>query len=305
MPPGALPMAFSGEPSELYVALAEDPNWKQLVNSGRRFSLTYGHRPFGQVVLEDARVDSSEPGTYRVSAQRFWLNQASYPELTFSLRKHVETIELRQEPQGDVKPLELNYTPGGGAKLWLFSLPHQPARGALAHYGLPLLPDRDPTRLLTSLSLVVPDAADKPVRGRLELVLDAWPKPDWPDTKALLGDTLSLGARVEPAEQGGSWALEDARVSLLLFTLSGQGHIDWAEPPAFALDASGERTCEQLRKNLEPSVYLDDITRFLAAQPASAAKGSVRLSVHLRVSPTSGVREIDWRLTAGCGLAAR
>ena len=166
MPPPDVPLAFAGEPTDFYTALGEDPKWKELVGSGRRFSLSASHRPFGQIVLEGARAESNAPGAYRISADRFWLNQMSWENLTFSLRKRVETIELRQEPDTQVKPIELNYTPGRGGALWLFALPHQPARPALQHYGVSLFPDQDATRLLTSFSLVVPTAADQPARDQ-------------------------------------------------------------------------------------------------------------------------------------------
>ena len=297
-------VASSADPDELFSALSSDSQWKRL-QSGSRFTFTYTQRPFGELALEDARIRALPDGAYTLQAAAFSWGSANWRDLSLTLRRHVETIELRQEPSGDFKPFEVNYTKGRGGGLWALALPHQSARAALLHYAPELAPESARTELLASLSLVAPQAADKPLRGNLELVLDAWEHPDWPDARALFGDTLSVGGRVEPSELGATWRVEDVRVSTLLFTLSGKGRIEWRRSPALQLEVSGSLTCRQLGANLAPSVYLDEVKRFLdGASPVEQA-GKVELSLHVDLDAEGGRRDAVWRLSGGCGLSAR
>lgn len=298
-------VASSADPDELFSALSSDSNWKRLQSGGSRFTFAYTQRPFGELELEDTRLRALPDGGYALQAGAFSWGSAKWQDLTFTLRRRVETLELRQEPSGDFKPLELNYTKGRGGGLWALALPHQPARAALLHYAPELAPESARTELLASLSLLAPQAADKPVRGNLELVLDAWQQPDWPDARALFGDTLSVGGRIEPGELGATWRVEDVRVSTLLFTLSGKGRIEWRRSPALQLDVSGSLTCRQLGANLAPSAYLDEVKRFLGGASPVEQAGKVELGLHVDLDAEGGRREVVWRLAPGCGLAAR
>lgn len=295
----------TAEPDQLFAELASDPKWQQLAKSGAPFSLRYSQTPFGDLTLNGARLTTGEGGGYQVHADTLALGAETWPDLDFSLRRRVETIELVQAPNGGFKAIEVSYTKGRGAALWSLTLPHQSARAALAHYAPELTFEDDRAALLVSLSLVVPHTRDQPVRGRLELVLDGWPKPDWPDAKVLFGDTLSLGGRVEPGPGGASWAIEDVQLSTLLFSLKGRGQIEWRRTPALRLDATGTLTCRQLDANLGPSVYRDQVRRYLAAAPPAAKAGEVALSLHLDIDARAGRREVLFRLGKGCGLEAR
>ncbi|MFZ5890715.1 MAG: hypothetical protein ACOY0T_06655 [Myxococcota bacterium] len=299
-------LSLTAEPSAIYEQLATEPVWKGLIASGERFSLNYAHRPFGSLILEGARLTRADDSSYRVEAQKLWLNGVAFPGVTFTLRRTGEKVELRPELVGSqVKPIQVDYTPGRGGAIWLLTLPHQPARPALSHYGSPLVPDSEQPRMLASLSLVVLDAPDKPVSGRYEMVMDAWPRPGWPDSAALLGDAVSFAATVEPGADPARWALQQVRVSSLLFTLSGSGQLEWATMPKLHVEAKGDRTCAQLRANLGPSVYLDEITRFLDARGKREAGGKVELAVVVEVDSASGKHDISWKLSGGCGITPR
>lgn len=298
-------IASSAGPDELFSAFADDPKWRALETSGSAFSVSYVQRPFGELRLEGARLAALPDGAYQVRADALSMGSAVWHDLTFSLRRRVDTIELRQAPSADYKALEINYTKGRGGALWALTLPHQPAHAALMHYAPELAPESARTQLLASLSLAAPQTAENPVRGNLEVVLDAWSHPDWPDAQALLGDTLSLGARVEPSELGAIWPLQDVRVSTLLFTLSGKGQIEWRRAPALQLDVAGSLSCRQLAANLAPSVYLDDLKRFLASAAPAEQSSKVELRLHVDIDGQAGRREVVWRLGGGCGLSAR
>lgn len=303
----AMPMqsiVSSTGPDQLFAELASEPKWQELVKGGAPFSFRYSHRPFGEVTLDAARIKERDAGVYEVHADAFSLGSQTWRDLDLSLRRRVETIELVQAPSGDFKPIQVSYTKGRAAALWAITLPHQPARRALDHYAPDLALGDERAALLVSVSLVVPHVPENPVRGQLELVLDAWPKPDWPDAKALLGDTLSLGGRIEPDASGANWQLEDVRVSTLLFSLNGRGHIEWRRTPALRLAAAGTLTCQQLASNLAPSVYQEQVQRYLASASRAQRAGTVELSLHLDIDAAAGRREVLFRLGSGCGLEA-
>ncbi|MGC4087992.1 MAG: hypothetical protein QM756_08860 [Polyangiaceae bacterium] len=293
--------AFAGDPIDFYTSLASDAAFKQLAATKQAFSTKYTRKPFGVLGLEGARFESAEAGSYRVHAERFSLGSASWPDLTFTLGQRGQMLELRPQVSEGIKPLEVDYARGGGGVLWMLRVPNQPARPLLEHYGSPLIPDADAARILATLSIVVPDAAQPPVSGNLEMLIDNGGRPEWPDAKALFGDTLSLGARVLPSENGPVWELEQIKVTTLLFALEGKGRVEWAARPSLSFDAVGERTCTQLKAHLEPSLYLEEVTHYLDA--GKKADDKATLSMKVRIDGAQ--RGVSWQLSGGCGLTAR
>jgi hypothetical protein len=297
----------AGEPSTLYAQLSTQADWKELATTGRKFSLTYTQRPFGRVEIEKASLSRPDAASYRVHAERLRFGARTWTDVTFDLHQEGEQLTLRPVNVAGLLPLTITYTTGPSAGLFAFSLPHQLAQPALRYYDSPLIAETESPRLLGSLSLVVPHATAEAVRGRAELVIDDWETPAWPDAPALLGKTLSVGANIEASPDGSDWELRNVQVSGLLFTLQGEGRVAWGASPSVKLEASGERSCEQLRSHLGPSSYLDQVTRFMSGASAKqSAKPGTRDKVQLRLSvviaPTRAQPAATWQLSGGCGL---
>jgi hypothetical protein len=134
----------------------------------------------------------------------------------------------------------------------------------------------------------------------VQLVLDGWPARGPASTTPLVGSTLSLVSNLVPAANGTGWDLPRVELSTPVFDVFGPGQVDLSSVPRFALEATGERTCQQLRALLPPSSERDRIDAFLAGRRDNASKNSrVRLDVVWRASEPP-----VWRLEGGCGLEA-
>ena len=87
--------------------------------------------------------------------------------------------------------------------------------------------------------------------------------------------------------------------------------MSWGKPPKFSFTVTGKLTCAQLRGNLSPSVYLDQVRKYLNPEPAlSAVDAAARLKEEVELRLKLGAdqgdpskRQAAWHLSAGCGMA--
>lgn len=302
---------LEGEPTTVYQSLRAIPEWRGSPVSWQRLSAEYSQRVLGKAAFEELGLERS--GTaFQLRAAQAKLGTLPFRNVVLSLDQRNQLIEVGLgEPVGKVTPAQLGYFGSNhGAAEWIFSARHQPARPLAQQLGWELDSAFDASRVVVSSSLIVPDDPKRAKRGKLELALDHWPKPAWPDASALLGDTAGFVATFELPEQGSHWDLQRVTVALPLFTLTGVGRVVWGPKPSLSFEASGKLNCAQLRGNLPASVYLDQLKKYLEpdAAPVAAARLHEEVELTLRLSADralDGKREAAWHLGAGCGLSER
>jgi hypothetical protein len=247
-----------------------------------RTSLVYEHRSVGRLSLDGVRrVAGAEPDSF--AAERVRLGPVTWPNPTFTLKAKDRALEVLLGPRGTARYLASD----GRAAEWLVQLPRQT-------FG------REPARFTATFSWIVPDDPALDRRGSFRVILDQWPAPAWPEATALLGNTGAIAAPVTLSPEPSTLRLERAKVETAHFSLDGGGTITLAEQPRLELEAKGRRTCAELLRTLPSSRYRDAIA---AHGPREGE--SVELSLHLELSIRDGsAPRLDWRLSAGCGLAA-
>ena len=309
-----LQFRLSGDPTRLYEQWAAFSAWSGPPLSLQQVNVVYEQREFGKITLDDVHVEhANEKQIVRAHIVKL-ANHASFSDVVFWVGKRNQLLEMGF---GDVPsrpaPAQLGYFASSGvAAQWMFNARHQPLRPLARALGWDLGESFESTRAVTSASLIVPDDRARPKRASIELGIDAWPKPAWPDGSALLGDTLAFAAYFPfPEDRAGSISVPKVSVSLALFTLTGEGSMSWGKPPNFSFTVTGKLTCAQLRGNLSPSVYLDQVRKYLNPEPAlSAVDAAARLKeeveLRLKLSADQGdpsKRQAAWHLSAGCGMA--
>jgi hypothetical protein len=308
-----LTVRLSNEPARIYQDWAAFPAWKGPALSWQRLNVEYEQRELGKVTLEDVHFeDANEKHVVRARVGKLG-GYATFPDVLFWVGKRNQLLEIGF---GDVPsrpaPAQLGYFASSGvAAQWLFTARHQPVRPFARALGWELGEAFEPARAVTSASLIVPDDRARLKRASIELGIDAWPKPPWPDATALLGDTMAFAAYFPfPEDRAAPVSVPKVSVSLALFTLTGEGSMSWAKPPAFSVTVSGKLNCGQLRGNLPPSVYLDQVRKYLDPQPAlSPADAAARLKEEVELRLKLSADQADaaksqavWRLSAGCGM---
>jgi hypothetical protein len=308
-----LTLRVSDEPTRIYQDWAAFPAWKGPALSWQSLNVEYEQREFGKVTLEDVRLeDANEKHIVRARVGKLGA-YATFSDVLFWVGKRNQLLEIGF---GDVPsrpaPAQLGYfASSGAAAQWMFTGRHQPVRPFARTLGWELGEAFEPTRAVTSASLIVPDDRARPKRASIELGIDAWPKPLWPDASALLGDTLAFAAYFPfPEDRAAPVLVPKVSVSLALFTLNGEGSMNWLKSPGFSFAVAGKLNCGQLRGNLSPSVYLDQVRKYLDPEPAlSAVEAAARLKeeVELRLKLSAdqadaAKRHAVWHLSAGCGM---
>jgi hypothetical protein len=275
-------------------------------------SVHYEDRLFGRVMLKDVTVDRSRSG-YLVHAGEVSIGPKRWRAVTLSTDrpKAALTIGIGEQVASSAQ-IKLRYVPTSGiASEWFLDLASQPLAPLIRRIGLDPGMAFNASRMLGSISLIVPNDPELNIRGTLSLLVDGCPKPTWPESKALIGETCSLWARIEPAADRSVWELPNVEVTLPLFTLSGTGRITLGEHPRFSIDVSGVRNCAQLRAHLPPSNYLELVKSHVEVSAANAAgkrppdpaaeSAELRIQMDLDDSP-QGRRNVAWHLAPGCGL---
>ena len=121
------------------------------------------------------------------------------------------------------------------------------------------------------LSIIVPDAVALPIVGSLQVVIDGWLRPDWPNASALVGKSNSVGARLRIPRDLSALELQRVEVGAGVFGLVGSGKLAWGPRPRLKAIARGTRSCAQLSASLPPSVHRDRLEAYLSAQGRKSA----------------------------------
>lgn len=301
---------ITGEPDQLLRQLASMPSWLDVNVAPLQANLEYRHPIFGRLLLEDLTIDRRGTALYFV-ATRARLGAHEWSSVRGTLAPRNEMIELGI---GD-SPIQsaaviLGYYPSvRGASQWTVELKHQPVRPLARALGWELGSTFEPAFVVGGLSFIVPDDRTLGVRGSVQLALDGFPKPAWPQADHLLGNTLGFTSRIEPAADLSRWDMPQVDVSMAPYSMAGVARLEWGSPSRFALDVSGSLNCDQLGANLPPSNYLAAVKRYLSKPQRERACGNAMPAaapLRLQIVATSTAdppNHIAWHLAPGCGLA--
>ena len=301
-----------GSLTELFEELGKERKWRDLAITFNHVNVDYEDRLFGRVALKDVIVKRSGSG-YLLRAGELSLGSKRWQAVTLSIEKPKVALTIGiGEQVASTAQIQLRYMPTRGiASEWVLDIVSQRLAPLIRRIGVDPGTTFDASRIVGSISIIVPDDPQRKLRGTLALLVDGFIKPHWPDATALIGETGSLGARIEPAADRSSWALTHVEATLPLFSLTGTGKITFGDCSRLAIDVSGARNCAQLRAHMPPSKYLEQVESHLETNSAkSLAKDSGDLaleSAELRLQLdlddfSQGRRNIAWHLTPGCGL---
>jgi hypothetical protein len=267
---------------------------------------TYHHPLIGALAMDGVRLVSLTRGSAAVLvADQVRMGdrpvERAWRSVRFAVERHKDMFIIGWGDTVVESRVQLSCFPSSqGQARWLLDVLHQGVRPLAARIGWQLGPEFEATRIAGSLSLDIPDRlsdqAGEPVRGRVQLVLDQWPGRGESSPSALVGSTLSLVSNLVPAANGTGWDLPRVALSTPVFDLSGPGQVDLASAPRFHLEATGARTCRQLRALLPPSVERERVDAYLAGRDGKTA-GKAQLHLVWRASEPPA-----WRLDGGCGL---
>ncbi|MDQ2647010.1 MAG: hypothetical protein M3020_24610 [Myxococcota bacterium] len=248
-----------------------------------RTSLVYEHRSVGRLSLDGVRrVAGAGPDSF--AAERARLGPVTWPNPMFTLNAKDRALEVLLGPRATARYLASD----GRAAEWLVQLPRQT-------FG------REPARFTATFSWIVPDDPALERRGSFRVILDQWPAPAWPEATALLGNSGAIAAPVTLSPEPSTLRLERLKLETAHFSLDGSGTVTLTEPPRLELEAKGRRACTDLLRTLPGSRYRDAIAAYGPREGES-----VELSLHLELSLRDSLEpHMDWRLSAGCGLAAQ
>jgi hypothetical protein len=298
---------LGGEPVPLLTAITEGMSAKLGEITVERLDVDYRHRLLGHIRFEGVTFSRSGPGLL-VAAKRVRARDFSWPDVRLAVERRKDMFVIRWDGEVGSARLQLScFPPAEGSARWLFDVIHQPARPLLARLGWDLGDGIDGAKVAGGISLDVPEDPAKPPQGRVQLVFDGWPLGAPAESQALLGRTFSILSNLAAAVDGARWELPRVHITMPVFSLVGQGHVEVGRRFALALEAQGERSCRELRALLPPSPEHDQVQRFLAAQPDQSRKSAIkppppaRLELRVRAGGGSGYRS-EWKYLPGCGL---
>lgn len=252
------------------------------------------HRLLGTVELDGVAVQEHDRGL-GLRAQRLRVAGRDLDDVAVRFERRNDSLVAHLGPAAGGPRAQLAFFPSAnGTAHWILDLPHQPVRALAAVLGWPLAADHDAARVAGTVAFDIPDDAAAPVRGRVQLVFDAWPTHAPPAAAPLLGGTFSLSASLTPATIGPGWELPHVEVKQPVFTLRGEGTLD-PGPRRWHISARGDRGCRELRALLPASEDRDRVARFVATTRDAA---SARAGLALRWDADGAT----WSLAPGCGL---
>jgi len=300
---------LSGEPAPLLAAIrpALRSDLGDLVVAD--LDVTYEHRVLGRIVF--ARVTPELTGSSLVlAAKQVRVGRFAWSDVRLVVAPRKDMVVIGWG--GELEPARLQlscFPPAGNASRWLLSVQRQPARPLLGLLGFDLGKALEHARVAGKLSLEVPDDAGGSPKGHVQLVFDDWPLGAPEGAQTMLGNTVSLLTNLVPAGDGVHWLLPRVELTLPVFSLVGQGHVQLGGRPGLVIEAEGTRSCRELRALLPPSVERDQVRQFLDAQPVPSPKASggeiLPAWVELRVSAGAGAGyHPQWRYRPACGLPA-
>lgn len=306
-----LRFSLKGEPSQLVdnLAVLKRLTTTHLADDYGEVSVDYSHRFFGTLSLEGVVLDSGNSGDV-VRARQVSLGGAHWQDVAFTVRRRNQMIELGLG-DGPIEDARIHFSyfpPSRGAAQWALTVTRQPLRSLGLRFGWDPGPAFESTTVGGSLTFVVPTDPTMKARGSIQAALDRWPKPDWPEVDALMGNTTSILARIEPSADMTRWNLAKVILSQALYTMEGVGRLDWDRQPRLVIDVEGARNCAQLRAHLPASTHLERVKSYLdlaASGPNDSQKAHEEAKIRLQLSSVNapaGQQHVAWRLGAGCGL---
>lgn len=264
---------------------------------------TYHHPALGTLAMSGLRVlPRGRAGSgVLLTADQVRLGKQHWRSVSLAVERRKDAFVIGWGEAVADSRIQLSCFPSSEGKArWLLEVLHQAARPLLARLGGRLGDLLQSAKIAGSLSLDVPDQADQPVSGRVQLVIDDWSPRPFGTAIPVVGSTLALVSNLQPAANGAGWTLPKVELRTPVFDLSGRGQVDLSEGPRLDMEATGERTCQQLGALLPPSPERDRVEAFLASREGKAAvlkTAKVRLQLRWRESEPAA-----WRFDGGCGL---
>ncbi|MBN2574536.1 MAG: hypothetical protein JXP73_08210 [Deltaproteobacteria bacterium] len=297
-----------GEPVPLLAAITRALRVELAEVAVTDLAVIYEHRVLGRIAFDGVTVEAAGPSLL-VEAERAHAGGLDWPDVRLFIEPRKDMFVIGWGGEVASARLQLScFPPAGGAARWLLNVLHQPVRPLLGRFGWDLGEAFAGAQVAGGISLDVPDDPAEPPRGRVQFVFDGWPLGAPAGSKAVLGRSFSLLSNLVPAAYGSRWELPRVAITMPVFSLVGQGHVDLDRRPALALTAQGERVCRELGALLPPSPERDQVQRFLAAQPNRSRTSAVkpplpaRLAVQVRAGAGAGYRP-EWTYRPACGLA--
>lgn len=300
-----LRLVVTGDPSAAWKALRTQLTWQGLPVSWRQLDVEYAHPLLGKLRLEDLRFASGTTSS-SMTATQVELGAVRLQATRMAVDDSGNMLELRL--QDAAVSLELRYfRPSSRGALWTLRVPNQPLIPLARLFGWQPGSGFEQTRVGGLLSFQPATHAAEHTPGQLQLVFDEWPKPDWPEAAALLGNVAAFSASLEPTSDRSAWELSQVKLSLLVFSLLGRGHLAGGPNASLTLELQGARSCTTLQQLLPPSSYRARVQQHLAGNPIGmpdsgtapaeeAAHLQLRLALHRQTASAS------WRLHPACGI---
>lgn len=301
-----LRVVVTGEPGAAWEALHSKLAWPGLPVSWRQLDVEYSHPLVGKLRFSDVRFPSGTPSASMTAAQ-VELGGVRLQATRVDVDDSDNLLELRL--QDAAVSLELRYfRPSSRGALWTLRVPNQPLIPLARLFGWQLGSGFEPTRVGGLLSFQPATPSAEHTAGQLQLVFDDWPKPDWSEAEALLGNAAAFSASIARTRDSSAWELAHAKLSLLVFSLLGTGRVAGGANASLTLDLQGERSCATLQQLLPPSSYSASVQEHLAGSGVAGRRGAAPTrdnpQLQLRVTLQGQAASAAWRLQPGCGIAA-
>lgn len=261
------------------------------------------HDPvLGTVVLSGVSLLSRGSGSVLV-ADRVRIGSRSWRSVRLAFERHNDMFRIGWGDSVAESLVQLScFPPSDGKVRWIVDVRHQSVRPLAARIGWPLGPDFESARIAGALSLDISDAVDEPANGRAQLVLDNWPSESRMEASPIIGSPLALVSNLVRATNGSEWVLPRLTLSTPVFDLVGKGTLGLSEGLRIDAEATGQRTCPQLRGLLPRSPERDRVEEFLAGENE---KGRPSNSSHAQLDLVWRDSERPrWRFDGGCGLGS-
>ncbi|HEY5961234.1 MAG TPA: hypothetical protein VIV60_31975 [Polyangiaceae bacterium] len=307
-----------GTPVALWDRWIQTESWQRLPITFANSSADYRGPSIGHVALMGAELTRDAVG-YRLVASQLSFNGKRWDDVSLLIGRPNAIVKVDLVDQNRPgTPFELRYFPTQGkAAEWMLAVPSQPLAALLARLGAGAASTPAASRVAGSLSVFIFDDPKTLARANLQLVIDNWFMPAWPDAAALTGRSGSIGMRLEPTQESRLWRVTRVEVAAATFALTGTGTLALGEPTRLSFSARGTRTCAQLAAHLPASTYRQRVARYLeqASPPSKGNEPGRAIAANADQTPTvelsltsdvtmgiGGHSSFVWHLGAGCGL---
>lgn len=304
-------IVLNGSPAALWNRWATTAAWRDVPITFAQSTVEYRDPSVGHVSLANAKFERRGEELL-VTASRLTFNGQPWNDVTLAIAQPKTTVRIGiGEATQPASQVELRYVPSqSNAAEWMLNIPSQSLGSLLERLGAGKAPQTDRSRVAGTLTAVVFDDATKPTRANLQLIIDHWFVPAWPEATAFTGRSGSIGAHLEPGPDANTWMLTRVEASAAIFSLKGKGTLTVGDPSRFTFVASGTRNCAQLAAHLPTSVYREQVRAYLerAKHSPTTPTNPEEQTVELRLSAelslgTNGQKKFVWHLSAACGLA--